>query len=70
VHLDVQIREDGAATGVRLVGPSVNRRLEAAEMGPVSLYVYSPLRVCGCPAETVIRLELPEEPIVVVVPGR
>jgi TonB family protein len=49
VRLELQIREDGGVGEVNLVGPPVGGQLAAAATGAVSLLLYSPPRIDGCP---------------------
>jgi len=46
VVLELDVIEDGAVVGVPR-----GHQLDAAAAGATSLLVYSPLRLCGCPAE-------------------
>jgi hypothetical protein len=48
VQLDVS--EDGAVVGGQLLGAPRGHQLEASAAGATSLLVFSPLRLCGCPA--------------------
>ncbi len=48
VQLDVS--EDGAVLGGKLIGSPRGHQLEASAAGATSLLVFSPLRLCGCPA--------------------
>jgi hypothetical protein len=51
VVMELEVSEDGAVVGGRLKSSPRGHQLDAAAAGPTSLLVYSPLRVCGCPAE-------------------
>ena len=51
VVLELDIIEDGAVVGGRLRSAPRGHQLDAAAAGATSLLVYSPLRLCGCPAE-------------------
>ncbi len=48
VQLDVS--EDGAVVGGQVLGTPRGHQLEASAAGATSLLVFSPLRLCGCPA--------------------
>ena len=48
VQLDVS--EDGAVVGGQVLGSQRGHQLEASAAGATSLLVFSPLRLCGCPA--------------------
>jgi hypothetical protein len=48
VQLDVS--EDGAVVGGRVLGTPRGHQLDASAAGATSLLVFSPLRLCGCPA--------------------
>ncbi len=48
VQLDVS--EDGAVLGGQLLGTPRGHQLDASAAGATSLLVFSPLRLCGCPA--------------------
>lgn len=50
VVVELDVSEDGAVIGGRLQGSPVSRRLGASAAGATSLLVFSPLRLCGCPA--------------------
>jgi len=53
VVMELEVSEDGAVLDGRLKSSPRGHQLDAAAAGPTSLLVYSPLRVCGCPAEHV-----------------
>jgi Gram-negative bacterial TonB protein C-terminal len=53
VVLELDVSEDGAVLGGRLKSAPRGHQLDAAAAGATSLLVYSPLRLCGCPAEHV-----------------
>ncbi len=48
VQLDVS--EDGAVVGGQVLGAPRGHQLDASAAGATSLLVFSPLRLCGCPA--------------------
>jgi hypothetical protein len=48
VQLDVS--EDGAVVGGQVLGTPRGHQLDASAAGATSLLVFSPLRLCGCPA--------------------
>lgn len=48
VQLDVS--EDGAVVGGQVLGSRRGHQLEVSAAGATSLLVFSPLRLCGCPA--------------------
>jgi hypothetical protein len=50
VVVELDVSEDGAVVGGRLQGPPIGHQLEASAAGATSLLVFSPLRLCGCPA--------------------
>jgi len=53
VVLELDVIEDGAVVDGRLRSAARGHQLDAAAAGATSLLVYSPLRLCGCPAEHV-----------------
>ena len=50
VVVELDVSEDGAVVGGRLQGSPIGHQLEASAAGATSLLVFSPLRLCGCPA--------------------
>jgi hypothetical protein len=50
VVVELDVREDGAVVGGRLVGSPRGHQLEDSAAGATSLLVFSPLKLCGCPA--------------------
>ena len=50
VVVELDVSEDGAVIGGRLQGSPVGRQLAPSAAGATSLLVFSPLRLCGCPA--------------------
>ncbi len=50
VVVELDVSEDGAVVGGRLQGSPRGHQLEASAAGATSLLVFSPLRLCGCPA--------------------
>lgn len=54
LKLEFQVLEDGGVADIRVVGPPVGEQLAAAATGAASLLLYSPVRVEGCPTQSVM----------------
>jgi hypothetical protein len=54
VKFEFHVLEDGSVTDIRVAGPPVGEQLEAAATGAASLLLYSPVRVGGCPKQSVM----------------
>jgi hypothetical protein len=56
VVIELQVLEDGAVVDGRLKSAPRGHQLDAAAAGATSLLVYSPVRLCGCPADLVMTV--------------
>lgn len=54
IALMLSVRRDGSVDSIRPAGPPGGGQLVAVEAGPLSLLLFSPAMVNGCPAPTVI----------------
>ena len=54
VQAEFTVQEDGAVSDVHLLGAYPGYQFEVAAMGPLSLLLYSPAKVNGCPVPAVM----------------